>query len=140
MVAKIIANRLNPIPEKLISPNQRAFMKGRWIAENTVIAQEVVHKVKKQSGKRRLMILKIDMKKAFDSMELPFIIRLLDAWGFEEHFQQLIQSCMSSVTFNLLLNGSISKQINPNRGLRQKDHISPLLFIVGLEVLTRLLG
>lgn len=52
VVAKILANRLSEVVEKLVSPNQGAFVKGRWIAENSVLAQEVIHKVKKHKGKK----------------------------------------------------------------------------------------
>lgn len=65
-VPKILANRLSRIIDRLIPPNQRAFVKGRWIAENTVIAQEVIQRVRKHKGRGRLMVMKIDMKKAYD--------------------------------------------------------------------------
>lgn len=121
VVAKILATRLSRILEKLMSLNQRAFMKGRWIAENSVIAQEVVYRVKKHKGKRGLMIMKIDIKKAYDSMEWSFIIRVLKAYGFSDQFWRLIYSCLNSVTFNFLINGSVSKKFKPSRGLRQSS-------------------
>lgn len=79
VVAKILANWLSQVLEKIISPNQDAFVKGRWIVENSVIAQEVVHRIKKHKGKKGLIVMKIDMKKAYDSMEWHFISRVLDA-------------------------------------------------------------
>lgn len=115
-------------------------MKIRWITENSVIVKEMVHQVKKHKGKIGLMIMKIDMKKAYDSMEWSFIIWMLKAWGFCNQFQQLIYNCMNSVTFNLLLNGCVAEKNKPSHGFQQGDHLSPLLFILGLEVLSRLLG
>lgn len=101
----------------MVSPNQGAFVRGRWIAENSVIAQEVIHKVRKHKRKQGLMVMKLDMKKAYDSMEWNFIFQVLQAWGLNEHLNRLIHSCLSSVNFSLLINGSISKNIQPRRGL-----------------------
>ena len=139
IVAKIITLRLSGLLERIISPNQGAFVKGWWIAENTVIAQELMHKINKHKGKKGLMMLKMDMKKAYDRMEWSFIDRALMAWGFAEPFRDLIGSCVNSVTFSLLLNGNITKTFTPGRGLRQGDPLSPYLFIFCSEFLSRLL-
>lgn len=69
VVAKIIAMRLGSIVCKIISLNQRAFVKGRWIAENTIIAQEIIHTIRNHKGKNGLMVMKIDIRKAYDRME-----------------------------------------------------------------------
>lgn len=68
IVAKIIAGRLNKVIGRIISFNQGGFVKGRWIAENTVVDQESVYKVKKNKGKEGLMTIKVYMKKAYDRM------------------------------------------------------------------------
>lgn len=52
VVAKILVNRLKHLLPRIISPNQRAFVGGHWISENTVVAQELVHKARKHKGKR----------------------------------------------------------------------------------------
>lgn len=52
----------------MISPNQDAFVGGRWIADNTILAHELVHKVKKLKEKNGLMVAKIDLKKAYDQL------------------------------------------------------------------------
>lgn len=114
-------------------------MRGRWIAENTVIAQEIVHKIRKHKGKKGLMLMKMDKKKAYDRMEWTFLIRILRTWGFDEHFIKLVYSCLNTTKFSLLLNGNISNRIKPEKGLRQGDPLSPILFILGSEVLARLL-
>lgn len=47
VVAKILATKLNEDVDKLVSPNERAFVRRMWIAENSVLGHEVMHKVKK---------------------------------------------------------------------------------------------
>lgn len=69
VVSRILANRLRKYLKRIVSPNQGAFVEGRWIAENTIIAQELVHKVKKHQGKQGLLLMKIDLQKAYDSLE-----------------------------------------------------------------------
>lgn len=114
-------------------------MGGRWIGENSVLAHELVHKVRSHRGKNGLMLLKIDMKKAFDILEWNFINWVLRLWGFSEDFRKLIFSCSSSIEFTLLLNGGKVGSFSPQRGLRQGDPLSPYLFILSLEALTRLI-
>lgn len=126
VVAKILASRLNGVLGKLISPNQGAFVRGRWIMNNTVIAQEVVHHIKKHKGKNVLMVMKIDMKKAYDKMKWTFLVQVLRAWEFNDHFQQMIYRCINIVFFSLLLNCNITKTFSPSCGLRKGDTFSPL--------------
>ncbi|KAM6583865.1 hypothetical protein CsatB_010867 [Cannabis sativa] len=48
IIAKILSNRLRPLMERLISPYQSAFIPGRWIAEASILTQEIVHTIKKR--------------------------------------------------------------------------------------------
>lgn len=139
IVAKILTLRLSGLMERIISPNQGALVKGQWLTENTVIGQELMHKINKHKGKKELMLLKIDMKKTYYRMERSFINRALMVWGFSEHFRELIGSCVNSITFSLLLNGNIKKIFNSGRGLRQGDPLLLSLFILCSKFLSRLL-
>ncbi|XP_030479314.1 uncharacterized protein LOC115696561 [Cannabis sativa] len=97
--------------DSLVSPIQSAFIPGRWIAESSILTQEIIHKIRHQRGKEGLMAIKLDMHKAYDKMEWSFIQRVLEA--------------------NVLLNGSPLKKIVPQRGIliaRNAPPISHLLF------------
>lgn len=76
----------------MISPSQAAFVEGKWIVENTVLAHEVVHTMRKHKSKASLMIQKLDLKKAFDRMEWSFLDLVLEAWGISNPFRELIYS------------------------------------------------
>jgi hypothetical protein len=69
IIAKIMVNRIRPLLSKLIDPSQAAFVPGRWIAENVVIAQEIVHNFKKTKKRHGSMGFKLDFNKAYDRLE-----------------------------------------------------------------------
>lgn len=118
IVSKIITERVKGLMGKFISFHQGVFLEGMWIAENTVVAQEVVYKVRLYRGKNGLMMLKVDMNKAYEMMEKSFLTRALEAWGFSEEVQKLILSCISTVHYSFLLNREVASSITLSRGLR----------------------
>jgi hypothetical protein len=69
IISKILSFRLKLVLHKIISPTQSAFLKGRSIHDNTILAHEVFHTMKGKKGNGGLMAMKLDMAKAFDSME-----------------------------------------------------------------------
>jgi hypothetical protein len=79
-ITKILANRLLPGLDDIISPNQGAFILGRRISENILLAQEIVCDYHKQKGKPRCT-LKVDLMKAYDSINWEFILHCLLCFG-----------------------------------------------------------
>ncbi|XP_060968697.1 uncharacterized protein LOC115720552 [Cannabis sativa] len=139
VISKVLANRMCYILNKIISPNQAAFVKGRHIAENSMIAREIVHSMNKKKGKKGFMMIKLDMEKAYNKMEWDFIISVLNRLGFPNMFTKWVSSCIMVEDIKLLLNGAVAGRIKPERGLRQGDPLSPALFILGADVLSRLI-
>ena len=132
--------RIRPILPRFISPSQSAFIPGCWIAENQVIVQELIHSFKIRKIKSGQMAIKIDLQKAYDRVNWDFLQAVLSKIGFNRTFTGWIMSCVSTVSFKVLVNGGKSDQFKPTRGLREGDPLSPYLFIIGQEVLSRLIG
>jgi hypothetical protein len=128
LISKVLANRLKSILNELIAPNQSAFVPGRLITDNILLAYEVTHFMKnKRSGADGVAALKLDMSKAYDRVEWSFLEEMMRRLGFHENWIALIMKCCSTVKYRFKLNGSLTDEVVPGRGLQQGDPISPYI-------------
>jgi hypothetical protein len=134
-----MAKRLKGVLHKLISPLQAALVPNRILQENTILMHEIYHTMRYKQGRGGLMAIKADMEKAYDKMEWAFLLKVLECFGFSPVWIQWMAQCISTVSYSILLNGSPYGFFKPTRGLRQGDPLSPFLFRIGSEVLSRLL-
>lgn len=83
--------------------------------------------------------LKIDISKVFDKVEWEYLFALLLKMGFDTKWISWIRLCIETVDFNVMINGDTVGHILPKRGLRQRDPLSPYLFVICMEGITMLL-
>ncbi|CAL1385032.1 unnamed protein product [Linum trigynum] len=139
--SKTIANRLKGILDNLICESQSAFVPGRSIVDNVIAAFECFFTMKKKTkGEKGYLALKLDMAKAYDRVEWGFLERIMRKLGFDEKWIKLIMSCVSSVSYAVLVNGHKSHFFKPGRGLRQGDPLSPCLFLLCSERLSAIVN
>ena len=86
------------------------------------------------------MALKLDMSKAFDRVEWTFLEAMMRKLGFNERWINLMMVCVKFVTYSILINGESKGFIQPLRGIRQGDHLSPFLFLLCIEGLHGLIS
>ncbi|KAL0347699.1 UNVERIFIED_CONTAM: hypothetical protein Scaly_1785900 [Sesamum calycinum] len=99
---------------------------------------EIIHYLHTKKGNKGYMAIKIDLSKAYDRVEWSFLLRLLEAVGFNETFVNWISQCVSSISFSLLINGAAFDFFKSSRGIRQGDPLSPF-FIIYAEFLSRII-
>ncbi|XP_074297547.1 uncharacterized protein LOC141628284 [Silene latifolia] len=136
--AKVLCKRLSKILPDIVSESQGGFVQGRNIVENVLICQDLVRLYNRKAASPRCLI-KIDLKKAYDSVEWEFLSQMMIALKFPQKFIDLVMTCVTSPTYSLNVNGNKFGFFKGERGLRQGDPLSPLLFTIYMEYLSRVL-
>ena len=123
--AKLQANQLRDSIDALISPFQSAFIPGRQMAENGVLARETVATWNCRGATGFLW--NVDFAKAYDSLNWRFLWIVLRRRGFPEEWIRWVRQCVTTHSFSLLVDGHLQGgRIHPQRGVQQGCPLAPL--------------
>jgi hypothetical protein len=96
----------------------------------------VIHYINKLKGKNNT-IISLDAEKAFDKIQHPFMIKVLERSGIRGQYLNIIKAIYSKPVANIKVNGENLEAIPLKSGTRQGCTLSPYLFNIQLEVLVR---
>lgn len=123
IAAKAVAKRLQAVLLNLIHPDQTGFVKGCYIGENIRLISDVLDLRDKQQIPGVLVAL--DFRKTFDSLEWPFTIETLNSFTFGTGIKRWISTFYTNVESAVINNGYTSNWFQPSRGVRQGCPLSP---------------
>ncbi|XP_013645955.2 uncharacterized protein LOC125594385 [Brassica napus] len=139
VISRLLVKRLKPILPKLILPSQTAFVKGRLLLENTILASELINGYHKNKGSKKITI-KVDIAKAFDTLSWNFLFSCLQGLGIPHQMLHWLHSCICTTSFMVGYNGTVNGYFKGTRGLRQGDPLSPYLFVIAMNCLSHMLN
>jgi hypothetical protein len=117
LLVKILANRLAPHLDKLVSRSQSAFIKAHSIQDNFQYVKGAANHF--HQAKAAVLMLKLDIAKAFDNVHWEYLLEVMQHLGFGQYWRDLIALIWSITTSRVLLNGAPGRPIKHVRGLRQ---------------------
>lgn len=120
----------------ITSVQQRGFIKGRSIKDCICLTSEVINVLHKKTFGRNLA-LKVDMAKAFDTIDWSFLLKVLKTFGFNELLCSWIKTILESAKMSIAINGKLHGYFSCSRGVREGDPLSHLFFCLAEEVLSR---
>ncbi|WCJ18474.1 Retrovirus-related Pol polyprotein from type-1 retrotransposable element R2 [Euphorbia peplus] len=139
VISKILADRLASIASRIISVSQFGFVPGRSIHHCVAAASEGINMLEKRCF-GGTMALKIDIRKAFDTLDWSFLLAVLEAFGFSVTFRDWILNILSSARMSIMISGAQSGYFSCSRGVRQGDPLSPILFGLAEDFFSRWLS
>ena len=115
IISKVLANKLKQVLPHIISPKQSAFVPGRLIIDNVLVAYETLHTMHaRKKGKKGSMALKLNISKAYDRLEWQFLQGIMEKMDFPTQWIERVMSCVTTASFSILVNGKPYGMVHPS--------------------------
>ena len=133
IIAKIFAIRLRKVISKIIHKNQRGFIPGRNMTDMLREIDDIIETGR--NNKTNHTLLSLDFRKAFDTISIQYLLEAFKIFGFGPNFASWLEILMRDRLTCFKNAGFISSNIKMERGVRQGCPLSPLIFVIGVEIL-----
>ena len=131
--SKALSSRLSLVLEKIVPPDQTCSVPGRSISSNLVMLRDMLDYIDRTDEPG--ILISLDQEKAFDRVDRSFLMNLLQHFGFGPSFCRWISTLYHGANMQIMVNGWLSRKIDLQRGVRQGDSLSPMLYILCVEFL-----
>ncbi|KAK2665099.1 hypothetical protein Ddye_003673 [Dipteronia dyeriana] len=128
----IVVNQMHGEP-------QSSFIPRRLITDNAIIGYECIHALWIRNRKKGSMALKLDMSEAYVRVKWDFLAKIMVKLGFLDNWIGHVLNCVTTVLYSFLINGTVYGRLRPSRGLRQRDPMSPYLYLIIAEGLSSMI-
>jgi hypothetical protein len=135
IITKALAIRVNKVLESIIDTSQTAYIPGRSVMDN-LRGNKFMKDYCKQHNIDAVLV-SLDAKKAFDSVNHEYIDTVLVNYGFGEVFRHYFKTLYKDLSAKILINGYLSEKISIERGVKQGDALSCAIFILCIDPLIR---
>jgi hypothetical protein len=135
IITKALSQKTAKVLESIIDPSQTAYVLGRSVSDN--LRSNFFYKNYCSKNNLNAVLILLDAKKAFDSVDHQYIEETLLAYGFGAGFIKILKNLYRNITVRILINGFASESIRIERGVKQGDALSCALFIICIDPLLR---
>jgi hypothetical protein len=133
IVAKALQKRIQPIMPEMIHEDQTRFLPMRYILDNVLVQHEVIDWAR--TSQQDLLLLKLDFQKAYDTVSLSFLFRIMHKIGIPDEYITMTKVLFEDAKVSVCLNGRNSDSFAIGRGVRQGCPLAPFLFLLVGETL-----
>jgi len=132
---KLISNRLSKVLNKIIHTSQTAYIPGRNVHDNLRMFE--FYRKYCEDNNIDAVLMSMDAKKAFDSVDHSYMFRTLRRYGFSDSFIETIKLLYKDIKADILVNGFRTTLIRIARCVKQGDALSCGMFIICIDPLLR---
>ena len=133
IISKVMTSRISRALDSIVDPDQTCSVPGRSIISNVTLLRDILDYVERTN--ETAILLSLDQEKAFDRVDRTFLMQLLNRYGFGPNFCWWVSTFYNGAFMRIILNGNLTRKIPLRRGVWQGDPLSPLLYILCVEVL-----